>query len=139
MMKYMLDTDICSYIIDYKSERLNDVVEQHGKDQLCISVMTYSELMFGARKRDSKKLFAHIFDFLPMVRIIDFTKAAGDEYAKIRRDLEAKGHPIGTMDMLIAASAKAEKAILVSNNGRHFQAISGLTVENWLSPPSPLR
>ena len=69
--------------------------------------------------------------FLSPISVLDFDTYAAEEYGKIRADLERKGTPIGPMDMLIAAHAKAEDLILVTNNTREFERVEDLEVEDW--------
>ena len=69
--------------------------------------------------------------FISTIDILDFDVYAAEEYGKIRADLERKGTPIGPLDMLIAAHAKAEKLIIVTNNTREFLRVDGLEVEDW--------
>jgi tRNA(fMet)-specific endonuclease VapC len=129
----MLDTDISSYIMKENSATVTRRLETHRQqyDDICISVVTYAELSFGALKKNSARITRTLRAFLSLIRVVDFDEKAGDEYAIIRRDLEKNGTPSGQLDMLIAATAKACNAILVTNNAQHFTTISGLTVENW--------
>ena len=133
----MLDTDISSYLIKENSAALAEKLRSCKNDPICISSVTYAELMFGALKKHTSgnevpsKLNTRIRNFVSLVHIIDFNAAAAEEYAQIRVLLEAQGTPIGNADMFIAACAKSVSAILVTNNEKHFLKISGLTVENW--------
>jgi tRNA(fMet)-specific endonuclease VapC len=88
--------------------------------------------MFGAVRKKSPRLLSAVKELIDRFRIIDFDKKCAEEYAAIRDFLEAEGIPIGNMDLLIAAAAKSAKAVMVTNNEKHFQGIPGLTVENWL-------
>jgi len=69
--------------------------------------------------------------FLTNMRIVDFTVDAAVQYAKIRADLKRTGTPIDNMDLLIAASALADGAVLVSHNTGHFSRVNGLLLEDW--------
>jgi tRNA(fMet)-specific endonuclease VapC len=71
-----------------------------------------------------------IGDFVQHLDLIEWDIAAAEQYRKIRADLEARGKPIGAMDMMIAAHAKSIKAVLVTNNQKHFARTKGLKVEN---------
>lgn len=71
--------------------------------------------------------------FLLPLEILDFDALAAVEYGKIRSDLERKGTPIGSLDMLIAAHAKSINAVVVTNNTKEFSRVSGLNIENWVS------
>jgi len=131
MKLYMLDTDTCSYII---RERPIGVLEHFRKlamEQICISTVTYAELLYGVERSSSKRINRPIIDdFVQHLDVIDWDNAAAEQYGKIRADLEARGQPIGAMDMMIAAHAKSIKAVLVTNNQKHFARIKGLKVEN---------
>lgn len=131
-MKYMLDTNICIYTIKHKPEKVIEEFMKHDPDELCVSAITYAELMHGVEKSQAvEKNRLAISMFLSALTILDFDGLAAEEYGKIRADLERKGTPIGPMDMLIAAHAKAEGLTLVTNNTREFLRVEGLDVENW--------
>ena len=131
MKLYMLDTDTCSYII---RERPIGVLERFRKlvmEQICISTATFAELLYGVERSSSKRINHPIIDdFVRHLDVIEWNNAAAEQYGKIRADLEARGEPIGAMDMMIAAHAKSIKAVLVTNNQKHFARIKGLKVEN---------
>ena len=133
MKLYMLDTDTCSHII---RERPIGVLEHFRKlamEQICISTVTYAELLYGVERSSSKRINRPIIDdFVQHLDVIDWDSAAAEQYGKIRAELEAGGKPIGAMDMMIAAHAKSIKAVLVTNNQKHFARIKGLKVENWV-------
>jgi tRNA(fMet)-specific endonuclease VapC len=124
----MLDTNICSYIIKgfIPKEKLID-------KNIGISSIVASELLYGAKKKNSKKLIKIVDLFLNSFEIYDYNKKAAIEYAKIRVDLEKQGLIIGAYDLQIAAHAKNLKAILVTNNTKEFNRIRGLKIENWLT------
>lgn len=132
MKLYMLDTDTCSYII---RERPIGVLERFRKlamEQICISSVTYAELLYGVARSSSKRINRPIVDdFVRHLDVIDWDTAAAEQYGQIRADLEARGEPVGAMDMMIAAHAKSIKAVLVTNNEKHFARIKGLKIENW--------
>jgi tRNA(fMet)-specific endonuclease VapC len=128
---YVLDTDICSYVIRENPQSIQDNFWKHRHDDICISVVTYAELVFGGLHKGSVKLQHQIKTFVSRLRIIDFNAVAADEYAQIRQFRETHGIVIGNMDMLIAASAKSCGAVLVSNNQKHFSRIPNLKIENW--------
>lgn len=128
---YMLDTDICSYVIKGTNPALNAKVKEN-KNRICISSITLAELLFGAKKKKSARLMASVEFFQQLVEVIPWGDDAAGQYAEIRDALEYSGTPIGNMDMLIAASAKANELRLVTNNMAHFSRISGLEIENWV-------
>ena len=131
-MKYMLDTNICIYAIKHKPPEVIKNFLSHDPDDLCISSITYAELMHGVEKSMAiEKNRVAITMFLSPISILDFDVYAAEEYGRIRADLERKGTPIGPMDMLIAAHAKSEDLILVTNSTREFERVNDLTVEDW--------
>lgn len=132
-MKYMLDTNICIFVIKHKPENVIRKFIEHNPEDLCISSITYAELMHGVEKsqaRERNRLAIALF--LSPISIVDLDALAAEEYGRIRADLEAQGKPIGPMDMLIAGHAKSKGLILVTNNTREFTRVEGLTVEDWV-------
>ena len=118
-MRYMLDTNICIYTIKHKPPEVIQRFLSHDPSELCISSITYAELMHGVEKSmAAERNRIAITMFLSPISVLNFDTYAAEEYGKIRADLERKGTPIGPMDILIAAHAKAEDLILVTNNTR---------------------
>lgn len=126
----MLDTDISSYVIRRRPAAVAEHFERHAQE-LCVSVITAAELRFGAEKAGRPGLSDLVEAYLARVAILDWTNAVTFHYARLRTVLERAGTPIGNLDLLIAAHARAEEAIVVTNNVEHFTAVPGLTVENW--------
>lgn len=132
MIKYMLDTNICIFAIKHKPESLVHRIEQCIPGELCISSITFAELLHGVEKSQAvERNRLALLLFLSKIAILDFDSEAADEYGKLRADLERKGTPIGPMDMLIAGHAKSEQLIVVTNNTREFKRISGLEIQDW--------
>ncbi len=128
----MLDTDTSSYLIKGKAPRVDSRLRQLDVMQVCISSITRAELRFGVRKLNRATRLAFEVDrFLNGVFTLSWDDAAADEYAEVRTQLEQKGTPIGAMDMMIAAHARAIDATLVTNNIKHFRYVQGLALENW--------
>ena len=133
MNLHMLDTDTCSYIIRERPASVLERFRQLTMEQLCISVVTYAELLYGVERSSSKRINRPIVDdFVRHLDVIAWDEAAAEQYGKIRADLEARGEPIGAMDMMIAAHAKSIKAVLITNNQKHFARIKRLMIENWV-------
>ena len=126
-MLYMLDTNICSYIIKGYIEKEKLINKKIG-----ISSIVASELLYGAKKKNSKKLMRIVDLFLNSFEIYDFDKKAAVEYSKIRVNLEKQGLIIGAYDLQIAAHAKSLNAILVTNNEKEFMRVNNLKIENWI-------
>lgn len=132
-MKYMLDTNICIYAIKNKPESVIRRLKQNEPYEICISSVTYAELMHGVEKSQfPEKNRLALLLFLAPFEIMDFGSSAAECYGRIRSFLERKGTPIGPMDMLIAAHAMAEQLTVVTNNVREFERIEGLKLENWI-------
>lgn len=131
-MKYMLDTNICIYAIKNKPEIVIKRFLQHVPDEMCISAVTYAELMHGVEKSQAvEKNRLAMSLFLSPITVLEFDSYAAEEYGRIRAGLEKKGTPIGPMDMLIAGHAKSQGLTLVTNNVREFERVEGLIVEDW--------
>lgn len=132
-MKYMLDTNICVYLIKKKPENVLKNLHSHIDDGITISAITLAELMHGveASAYPEKNLIA-LNQFLCIVDILPFDDEAATEYGKICATLRRQGTPIGAMDMLIAAHAKAKGLIIVTNNVREFERVKDLRLENWV-------
>ena len=131
-MKYMLDTNICIYTIKHKPPEVIKAFLCHESDDMCISSITYGELMHGVEKSQAvERNRAAITLFLSAISILPFDSDAAEEYGAVRADLERKGTPIGPMDMLIAGHARSRGLILVTNNTREFFRVNELEVEDW--------
>lgn len=130
-MGYMLDTNICIYMMGRPDGPLAARANEHG-DELFVSSITLGELLFGAVKstREAANRLA-IKDFLSVLRVIDFDVVAADHFGQIRAHLERAGTPCGPYDMLIGAHARSLDLTLVTNNRREFDRMPGLKVENW--------
>ena len=132
MLRYLLDTNICIYVIkNYPPElreRFNCLAEQ-----LCMSSITLAELHYGAEKsaRRFENLQA-ITQFCARLDVLAFSAKAAVHFGEIRANVERLGTPVGPLDMLIGAHARAESLIVVTNNEREFQRLPGVRVENWV-------
>lgn len=131
-MKYMLDTNICIYAIKHKPETVIKNFLSHEPEEICVSSVTYAELMYGVEKSMAvgKNRIA-LSLFLSPITVLDFHASAAEEYGKVRTELERQGTPIGPMDLMIAAHARSEELILVTNNTREFHRVEGLILEDW--------
>jgi tRNA(fMet)-specific endonuclease VapC len=101
-------------------------------EQLCVSVVTYAELIYGVERSSSKRVNRPIIeDFIRHLDVMDWDTEAADQYGVVHAKLEAAGTPIGAMDMMIAAHAISIKAVLITNNQKHFSKVKGLKIDNW--------
>jgi len=133
-VKYLLDTNICIYIINKKPATVLKRIQTKRPDQVAISTITQAELEYGlARSRFPERNRAALLQFLFPFQLLDFDQLAAVQYGTIRSDLETKGRPIGAMDLLIAAQAVSRNLILVTNNEKEFGRVEGLNIENWVS------
>lgn len=132
MPRYMLDTDMCSYIMRRSPDVVIKRLAKVPVSDVCISVITKSELLYGVevstkRKQDEAALDA----FLRYVEILDFPDEASLHYAQIRADLKKRGAMIGANDLLIAAHARSLGFTLITNNTREFRRVRNLALDNW--------
>jgi len=133
LSKMMLDTNICIYIIKNKPLSVKERLKEFEIGELCISIVTVSELMYGVYKSEqTKRNIQALEGFLMPFEIVDYDYAASVEYGKIRANLEKRGQVIGGMDMQIAGHALALDAVLVTNNIKEFERIEGLRLDNWV-------
>ena len=131
-MRYMLDTNICIYLIKKKPIRVLEKLRNFEISDVCISSISLSELEYGVSKSEHKeKNRDALNNFLAPLDIIPYDDKSAFHYGEIRAYLEKKGRPIGAMDMLIAAHAISIPVTLVTNNLREFKRIPDLRVENW--------
>jgi tRNA(fMet)-specific endonuclease VapC len=132
-MHYMLDTNICSYVLRDRPPSFRKRFEKAGAGNLAISTVVLAELYFGAaRHPKGDAIRREIDDFASRITIIPWDENAADHYGDIRAMLEKKGTPIGAMDMMIAAHARSIGAVLVSNDVSHFDKVRGLRITNWV-------
>jgi tRNA(fMet)-specific endonuclease VapC len=133
-MRYMLDTNICIYVIRQRPSHVLKAFMEHAPLGLGISSITAAELWFGVEKTGSERNRKALKQFLEPLEIAPFDEKASKAYGSVRAELENGGTPIGPLDTQIAAHAIALKAILVSNNTREFARVSGLRLANWAEP-----
>jgi tRNA(fMet)-specific endonuclease VapC len=132
---YLLDTDICSYLMKRKYPALIERVRGFSPLELKVSVITLYELEYGAiRSARREHIFLVLRQLLKNVEVLAFDSSAARTAASIRADLTSRGTPIGAHDFQIAGHAMARGAILVTNNVREFSRVPGLQVENWVEP-----
>ena len=132
-MIYMLDTDICIYIIKRKPLRVLERLELIQPGQLSMSAITFAELMNGAKK--SQRVEANVSRLNALGEILEirsFDQQAAVAYGDVHSSLEKRGEVIGPHDLLIAAHALSLDRTLVTNNEREFKRVEGLKVDNWV-------
>ena len=132
MLRYLLDTNICIYVIKRRPELVLDRFNENAA-YLAISSITLAELLHGAEKSSQpQRTLAVVEDFCSRLDVLDYGAKAAQHYGQIRASLEQRGTPIGVNDLHIAAHARSEGLTLVSNNLREFERVDGLLYENWL-------
>ena len=130
-LRYLLDTNICIYVINERPPALLAKFVAHESDGLGISAITASELFWGVHKSGSRRNLAALEKFMAALTVADYDLHAARAYGELRATLERKGTPIGPLDMQIAAHAVALGLTLVTNNLREFKRVAGLKLENW--------
>lgn len=132
--RYLLDTHICLYIAKHNPPEVRERFARHAARELAMSVVTLGELRFGAEKSQSReRALASIQTLTSLITVAPLPEAAGEHYGQIRAVLQASGQIIGNNDLWLAAHARAEGWILVTNNEREFVRVPGLQVENWVA------
>jgi len=133
-MKYLLDTNICIYIINEKPDNVLRKFERYPVHEFGISSITHAELQYGVEKSKNKNINQDALDeFLLPLTILPFHgKKLVTCYGEIRASLESKGKTIGPLDMLIAAHVLSLDLTIISNNTKEFSRIPNLKCENWI-------
>jgi tRNA(fMet)-specific endonuclease VapC len=132
-MRFMLDTNICIYIIRKKPVKILERFRTLSPSDIVISSVTLAELEYGVAKSSSPlQNRTALNGFLAPLEIVSLDDRAASHYGEIRSYLERQGKVIGAMDLLIAAHARSLSLILVTNNVREFKRIPELQVENWI-------
>jgi len=129
---YLLDTNICIFAINRKSENTLSKIHEHSKNGIYISSITISELEYGVQCSayiNRNKL--SLLKFISIFNILDFTDHDATVYGKMKANLRKSGKLFGPLDMLIAAHALSREFILVTNNTSEFLNVKGLHIEDW--------
>jgi tRNA(fMet)-specific endonuclease VapC len=132
MLQYMLDTNICIYVIKNRPAELREQFDRLA-EQICISTITLAELYFGVEKPNRRiQNLQAVEQFVARLEALPFSAEAAAHYGQLRAELERAGEPAGPHDTLIGAHARSAGLIIVTNNLREFERIPGLRVENWV-------
>ena len=133
--QYLLDTNICIYITKHQPEIVRQHFEKHLPDgNIFISVITLGELRFGAEKSQNKvKALKVIEEFTSIIPIVELNETVAEHYAQIRKELTIQGLIIGNNDLWLAAHARANNWVMVTNNEKEFLRVDQLKVENWVT------
>ena len=132
-MRYMLDTNICIYLIKKKPARVMARFDELTVGDVGVSSVTVAELHFGVHKsRYPERNRRALEQFLLPLEIAAFGDRAAEAYGMVRAALERRGTPIGALDTLIAAHALSLEATLVTNNVSEFARVPGLQIDSWV-------
>ena len=134
-VRYLLDTNICIYIAKHNPPEVRERFARHAANELAMSVVTLGELRYGAEKSQQReRALASIETLSQLIAPAPLGEATAEHYGQIRAELQKLGLPIGNNDLWLAAQARTEGWILVTNNEREFVRVPGLQVENWVVP-----
>jgi len=132
-MKYLLDTNICIYIIKNNPISVLKKFKKLSPNDVGIASVTVAELVYGVEKSQNPASNRSALEqFVLPLEIFSFDDQASFQYGIIRAALEKKGIPIGSLDLLIAAQAQSLNLTLVTNNTKVFSRIPNLHIENWV-------
>ena len=132
-MHYLLDTNICIYLIKRRPSEVLERFRQHSPQDVAISTITLFELQYGAeRSQYQQRSEDALAKFLLPLNLINLDHSSAIEAATIRAQLEKKGMLIGPYDLLIAGLARSRSMTLVTNNTKEFERVVGLHLENWV-------
>jgi tRNA(fMet)-specific endonuclease VapC len=130
---YLLDTNICIYIINSNPGTVVERIKQFKPSQVKLSAISLCELEYGVSKsRNREKNRNALVDFASAFDILPFDDNDAEVFGLIRAYLEKRGQVIGSYDMQIAAQAISNDLILVTNNTGEFERIKDLKLENWV-------
>ena len=130
--RYMLDTNICIYIVKHRPPEVRRHFERLKPGQLIMSAVTFGELCYGVNKSVQRtQALAQLEEFIQDVPVQELDSHAAEAYGEVRAMLEKQGRLIGNNDLWIGAHALALNLTLVTNNERKFARIPGLSTENW--------
>jgi len=132
-MKYLIDTNICIYIMNKKPFNVIQRFKQIKMGEIGVSTITISELQYGISKsKQRRKNKIRLNEFITPLEILPYDESAAKAYGDIRYELEEAGKSIGPLDLLIVAHAMSRNLTVVTNNDKEFKRIKKLKVENWV-------
>ena len=132
-MIYMLDSNICIYIMKERPEQVVKKFQTLHAGDIAVSSVILSEMAFGAyNSQHCEKSLSLLKSFMVPISVLPYTEHVAYFYGEIRAYLQNKGSVIGQLDIMIAAHALSENATLVTNNTREFKRVKNLKLENWV-------
>jgi tRNA(fMet)-specific endonuclease VapC len=135
----MLDTNTISYIARNRSpEARRRFKEAERQSPVYVSVVSEAEVLYGLAKRPQARLASQTMqEILDQLTILPWTSEAAGAYGLLRARNEALGLSVGSLDMLIAAHALAEDAVLVTSDGAIAKLAGGPATVNWADDLRP--
>ena len=131
-MMFLLDTNVCIHLLNQRHAGIMQQFQQHAPGDIALCSIIKSELLYGARH--SQQVEANLQQltrlFAPLTSL-PFDDRCAEEAGVIRADLAAQGNPIGPYDLLIAATARANDAVIVTHNQGKFSRVTGLRLADW--------
>ena len=129
---YLLDTNICIYALNGRHPSLRDHLLTISPDDICVSVITVSELEYGAAKSSwGDRTRQLMYAFLSNFNTLPFTETDAILFGQLRAQLAISGTPIGVYDAMIGAQGIARNLIVVTHNTKEFKRIPGIRLEDW--------
>lgn len=133
MIHYLLDTNICIYVIKRRPPKAIKHFRLHSPAEVGICIITVFELEYGVQKSQyQQRTRDAMAKFLSPLNIVNLDRSSVQESAVIRAQLEKRGTPIGPYDLLIAGLARSRGMTLVTNNTAEFERVDGLSLQNWV-------
>ncbi|WP_367899201.1 type II toxin-antitoxin system VapC family toxin [Leptospira sp. WS58.C1] len=129
---YLLDTNICIFLIKKKNQMVLDKLKKNLNKGLFISSLTLAELEFGIENSEHKeKNRVSLIEFISIFDILPFEQSDAQAFGLIKADLKKSGNLIGSIDTLLAAQALSRDFIFVTNNTKEFNRVKNLKIEDW--------
>jgi len=134
MLKFMLYTNLCIFTTENKPAHVREAFKRHH-DRLCISTVTFMELIYGAEKSGNPERNLHVVEgFTARLEMLQYDASAAAHTGQIRAELAKAGQPIGPYDQMIAGHARSLGLIVVTNDRSEFARVPGLRIEDWSAP-----
>jgi len=129
---YLLDTNVCIRLMNQSSSNIIKHIQQHPPAEIALCSIVKAELLYGARHSQRVEANLQLLQrFFKPLTSLKFNDRCAEEAGQIRADLAAQGNPIGPNDVLIAATARAYDAVLITHNTGEFSRVTGLRLEDW--------
>lgn len=133
---YLLDTNICIFLIKQTYKHLFDKIQEHPPYAMGISSISVAELEYGvAKSKYPEQNKIALLEFLSPFELIPFTSQDAEAFGTIREYLRKNGAPIGPYDLQIVAQCLSRDFILITHNVKGFERVPGLKIENWVDKP----